>query len=239
MQHVKPTLEPSWLRTGTGQKSRKSNTVYESLKARIVIGELTEDSPITEQALARQFGCSQSTVREALLRLQEDGLVLRHSYRGTTVTAATDEEAIIMLRLRLNIELTALDAIIRNITPEKLAELRQIADLYDQLRADRDTYGVSEADIAFHMTLHQVADMPVVEPILQRAMLHLHRYLLIRHKDKMVWIGKIEASHSALLDAIEAKDRDRAADLTYQHTTSSTIEVDPSVRRTIVGDLEV
>lgn len=237
MQHASAIADLRWSRYDDHPKTKKSNAVYESLKRLIVIGDLTPASSITEQALARDYDCSQSTVREALLRLQEDGLVLRHGYRGTSVTEASDEETALMLRLRLSIELSALEQVVANITPDRIADLRVIADLYDERRAERDLYGVSEADIAFHMTLHQVANMPVVEPILQRSIIHVHRFLLTRHRPNLVWIKEIEASHSALLDAIEAGDYEAAKDLTYRHTTTSTIEVDPAIRQRLVGAL--
>ena len=68
------------------KRARKSDAVYQDLKRMILTGLLTSDSPITEQALAQEYGCSQSTIREALMALQEYGLVVRRGYQGTFVT---------------------------------------------------------------------------------------------------------------------------------------------------------
>lgn len=51
--------------------------MHAALKRAILFGQLPPDSPLLEQTLVAQFGCSQGTVREALLRLDEDGLVRR------------------------------------------------------------------------------------------------------------------------------------------------------------------
>ncbi len=65
---------------------RQRELVYATLKRRILLNELRPETALTELGVAQEMGCSQGTVREALLRLQEDGLVLREGHRGTTVT---------------------------------------------------------------------------------------------------------------------------------------------------------
>jgi DNA-binding GntR family transcriptional regulator len=51
------------------------------------------------------MGCSQGTVREALLRLEQDGLVTRRGYRGTVVSTTSLEEAAQMARIRIALEI--------------------------------------------------------------------------------------------------------------------------------------
>ena len=83
--------------------SRPSDLVYGIVKRRIILNELTPETVLTELGLAHEIGCSQGPIREALLRLQEDGLVVR-SGRRTIVTRLTEEEADEMLALRRRIE---------------------------------------------------------------------------------------------------------------------------------------
>ena len=78
--------------------SRPSDLVYGIVKRRIILNELTPETVLTELGLAHEIGCSQGPIREALLRLQEDGLVVR-SGRRTIVTRLTAEEADEMLAL--------------------------------------------------------------------------------------------------------------------------------------------
>ncbi|WP_428527246.1 GntR family transcriptional regulator [Roseibium sp.] len=219
------------------RRRRKADAVYVDMKRQILLGDLTPTSPITEQSLAQTYNCSQSTIREALLTLQEDGLVIRRGYQGTFVTQTTNDEAIILFRLRLNIETAAVDRITPNITQEQLDTLREIAQQYDSIRAKRDKIGISEADIAFHMTMLRFADMPVLEPVLLRTLLHLHRFIITRHTRNLVWIDKITASHHDLIDAIATKDPDRARKMTIQHATTNTIEVTEEVRMEVFAKI--
>src|SRR4029434_3333263 len=74
-------------------KERKSNAVYHSVKRAILLRRLEPGQALLEQQIAAAMGCSQGTVREALLRLEQDGLVARRGYRGTVVSTTSLEEA--------------------------------------------------------------------------------------------------------------------------------------------------
>lgn len=215
------------------KRPRKSSAVYEDMKRRILVGDLDAESPITEQSLAQNYGCSQSTIREALLTLQEDGLVIRRGYQGTFVTRTTNEEAVILLRLRLNIETAAIGLVLDKMTPALMAELRDLANAYEEARLVRDKFAISLADAAFHRALLRVADMPILEPVLMRTLLHLHRFIITSHQDNMVWAARIEASHAALLDAIESGDKEAATQVVIAHATANTIEVKSEIREKV------
>ena len=78
--------------------------VAQTLKREIMLGELAPGAVLIELALAERFGCSQGKVREALLNLQDEGLVQRQGYRGTLVSSCTAEEAVEMFRIRQQID---------------------------------------------------------------------------------------------------------------------------------------
>lgn len=218
--------------------SRKAHGVYKKLQERILIGDLTSESPITEQALAEEFGCAQSTIREALLRLQEDGLVDRRGYQGTFVTHSGNDEILVMIRLRMEIEAVAVQRFLEGYTPEQITDLRAKADTYNVRRRDRDRLGVSDADVDFHLTLLEAAGMPLLGPTLRRTLLHLHRFIVSQHRDNLVWVDKIEASHEAILDAVERRDAPLANRLILQHGTTNTIEVKSEIYRTVFSRLK-
>src|SRR6476646_11085809 len=83
---------------------RPADVVYGHVKRQIMLNELKPETALTELGLAHELGCSQGTIRETLLRLQEDGLVARTARRGTVVTRLTADEAQEMLILRRTIE---------------------------------------------------------------------------------------------------------------------------------------
>ena len=83
---------------------QRGQTILGELRRRIVLNELPPGSVLTELALAAELGSSQSSIREALLRLEGEGLVTRSGHQGTTVTDLHRTEAAEILGLRRRIE---------------------------------------------------------------------------------------------------------------------------------------
>ena len=157
--------------------SRPSDLVYGIVKRRIILNELTPETVLTELGLAHEIGCSQGPIREALLRLQEDGLVVR-SGRRTIVTRLTAEEADEMLALRRRIETRgALKAALHADGPA-LDDLRGILATMMEAAAEGDEYRVIEADKDFHLALFRLSGLDALGQILARCIMHSNRYKL-------------------------------------------------------------
>jgi DNA-binding GntR family transcriptional regulator len=157
---------------------RKADRAYDIIKRAILLRRYPPEAQLLEQSLAAEFACSQGTVREALLRLAEDGLVERRGYQGTVVTDTSLAEAVEMVRVRLSVErgvarvLAGID-----IGPARVALERLIGQMDDAHAAD-DLYRCSELDRAFHSQLARTAGMGQLSPIVQRCALHIHRFTL-------------------------------------------------------------
>lgn len=157
---------------------RASDVVYTTLKRRILLNTLKPEALLTELGVAQEFGCSQGTVREALLRLQEDGLVLRAGHRGTTVTPLDADVAAEMLALRRQIEVRAAAQAFAHATPEAIDGLRRTQALMDEAAAADDAYGLMLLDTEFHMQIFKLSGFRALEQILLRCILHSHRQKL-------------------------------------------------------------
>ncbi|MBL8654506.1 MAG: GntR family transcriptional regulator, partial [Alphaproteobacteria bacterium] len=106
--------------------ARPRDIVYSALKRRIVLNEIRPGEPLTELGLANELECSQGTVREALLRLQEDGLVQRSGHRGTMVTTLDPDAAEEILDLRKRLETRGALRAVRAYTQDAAAELKAL-----------------------------------------------------------------------------------------------------------------
>jgi GntR family transcriptional regulator, rspAB operon transcriptional repressor len=159
-------------------RARKGSVLYDDLRAQIVKGALKPGEPMLEITVARDYGCSQGTVREALMRLHEDGLVVRSGYRGTTVSTTSPAEAREMQFLRLHLETQGIgraaafmDAGLIDRLCGLVVEMEQAADAGDE-------YGLTELDCDFHLAIFGRAGLPALDAILSRCLLHLHRVTL-------------------------------------------------------------
>jgi DNA-binding GntR family transcriptional regulator len=185
--------------------ARPGDVVYRIVKRRIVLNELRPGRIVTELGLANELGCSQGTVREALLRLQEDGLVVRSGRRGTTVTGLAAEEAAEILALRRRIETRAAVRAAAAVDAPALDELRSMRAEMDQAAVDDDAYRLIEIDTAFHLTIFRLAELQALEQILVRCLLHSHRSKLWApgHGRRL---ADTAARHDVLLDRLARRD---------------------------------
>lgn len=208
-------------------KQRKSDAVFQDLKRRILTGDMGSDTPITEQALAHRYECSQGTVREALLQLQECGLVVRRGYRGTYVTDPGLVEAMLLLKLRTEIEIAGLAKSALNVTPGQLDDLRDMDHQLEECRTQQDVFSCAELDRNLHLKLFKIAEMPVLEPMLIRASVMLQRLMLPSPRPKSLWQSPAIVPHSVIFDAVETGDAQVATNAIKAHILSNAVLLAP------------
>jgi len=184
---------------------RPREAIYTRVKRRIVLNELRPGTVLTELGLARELGCSQAPVREALMRLQEDGLVLRNGHRGTTVTPLTPDEAAEILALRKRIEVRAAPRVVEAVDAEALERLAKIKVEMLAAARDGDEYGVIELDTAFHLEIFRLSGLRALEQILLRCILHSHRQKLWEPRHERPLVETAER-HDILYDHLAARD---------------------------------
>jgi len=155
---------------------RKGSAIYHAIRRAILLRHLEPGTPLLEQQIAAGAGCSQGTVREALMRLQQDGLVTRRGYHGTVVSDTTLEEAAQMACIRLELETAGIRSAVPAVKPSMLNELEGIIAAMEVAKQAEDPYELSELDRDFHLTVFQTAKMPALEPVLTRCALHVHRF---------------------------------------------------------------
>lgn len=184
---------------------RPRDAIYSLVKRRIVLNELHPGMILTELSLAGELGCSQGPVREALMRLQEDGLVLRKGHSGTVVTPLDPEEAAEILALRRRIEVRAAARAVRSLDAKSLDRLAMFRDRMMEAAEAADEYGLIEFDTAFHLEIFRLAGLRALEQILVRCILHSHRQKLWepRHRRPLV---ETAARHDVIYERLAARD---------------------------------
>ena len=209
-------------------RERKGNAVYHAVKRAIILATLPPGDALIEQQIAGAFGCSQGTVREALLRLEHDGLVSRRGYQGTVVSDTSPEEAAQMALIRIDLETRGARLATPVFTAADFAALEEIVGRMDCAEQTHDSYARSQLDRDFHMAIFRKAGLPALEPILTRCSLHMHRFTFagdppapvtaIRSDGQPLQSGP--AQHQEIIDAIAAGDPDRAAKTLHVHIDS-------------------
>ena len=195
---------------------RARDVAYAKLKRQIMLNKLKPGDAITELGLAQALGCSQGTVREALFRLQEDGLVLRAGHRGTTVTPLDPEQADEILALRRRLETRGALRAAQAVTAEALAQLRELQERMDAAARAGDEYGLILLDTDFHAAIFRLSGLGALEQILMRCILHSHRQKLWEPRHRRA-LRQTAARHRVLLERLEARDGEGLATALGHH----------------------
>ncbi|AWB24640.1 GntR family transcriptional regulator [Methylobacterium currus] len=201
-------------------RARRHLQVADGLRRAIMLGEIAPGAALLELDLAGRFGCSQGVIREALLLLQEEGLVQRSGHRGTRVSESSAEEAVEMLRLRRDLECRAARrACARPCgNPAALrADLEAQLALMEVAAAAGDPYALAEADREFHRRLFAEAGWPSLEPLLLRCLTHNHRFKLIAGPADLTHTAQ---RHLGILAAAESRDGPALASALAHHVAT-------------------
>ena len=214
-------------RTGRGHSVARSAAAFDALKHDIMLGELAAGEPLVELELAARFGCSQGTVREALLQLQEEGLVRRRGHRGTQVSDCTADEAVEMFRVRQQIECAGVLRALRNPSRDLVLELKALVEAMESAAREDDEMELAAFDRDFHRRLFRDADLPALDPILHRCLIHNHRFKISRSEGKRDLVLTAQR-HWPLVAAIEAGNA-TAAMASLEHHIATIVDFGPNV----------
>ncbi len=198
--------------------NRKSDAVYHYLKEKIIVGKLKPGEAIAEQQVADTCDCAQGTVREALFKLQQTGLVIRHDYKGTRVAGISRAEAMEIIQIRRQLEEQAGRIVASKITEEVRNRLFEILDAMCQAADAGEVYLCSAYDRLFHATLFHQANLTGLEPILERCALHMHRVTLFDRSFPLN-TSDVHALHSRIIETHCNGTPEEAAEAAGQHVS--------------------
>ena len=192
----------------------KSDLVTDALRELITDRQLSPGAPLRQRDLAEQFDVSYTPVREALRRLEAEGLVARDVHRGASVARTEPEELAENYRILAALEVLAGTLAVPKISDDDIAE---IEDLYQQVAAcDPGEERLAELNRRFHFRIYECARSP---------MLLLLMRLLWRSFPAGPQAGRPHAEsvhqHAQLIEALKRRDQDRVAAVIREHVLGS------------------
>jgi DNA-binding GntR family transcriptional regulator len=198
---------------------RAVDKAYKTVKGGIIAGRYPAGARITEQEVAATSGVSRTPVREALRRLQSEGLVDFTPNFGAVVTIWTEADSDEVFELRAMLEAYGAKRAARLASDQQLAGLRKLAEA--QLRESTERRPgyldrIGEINSRFHHALHDAA----ASPRLKRALSSLIEAPLVMKTFHMYTPDDLTRSaqhHLELCSALESRDPDWAASVMSSH----------------------
>lgn len=193
--------------------------IVDYLREKILSLELAPGSTMSRVDLQKQFNLSQTPVRDALLKLEEEGLVTVFPQYATLVSRVNLQQARQAHFMRRAIEADIARLLAENRSDALVADLKK-ANIRVRLEAEAEDYAAFlVADRAFHATLFRYADMMLVWAVLRSTSGHLDR--LRRLNLKNVGVDRIVRQHAELIEAIDQGNPDRADRALRDHLSST------------------
>lgn len=200
-----------------------SDSVYEDIKAKVMDHEIAPGARVGIEALARELDVSPTPVREALARLESDGLVVKRSlsgYRATELLTRQGVEELFEMRLLLEPRAAALAA--RNAEERQLDALEATLEGMQAHPGPTGPYAsyrdFAALDQRFHDAVAEAAHRPLLADAVERLHSHLHIFRLSNVQDAD---DPTLGEHERIVRAILRRRAEHAADAMAEHLNRS------------------
>jgi len=189
---------------------------YEALHEAIVSAELEPGRQLSENELADMLGVSRTPVREALVRLQDERLVVIVPQLGTFVTRISPEAVADAAFVREALECAAVRLTAQKADGEGLSQLQSNLGAQDRASAVADPVAFDRLDAALHGLLCELSGHPVAWRLSQRANGHLERIRRLSLREP-AYLSEMVREHHAVVAAVAEQDADAAERALREH----------------------
>ncbi|QBG35583.1 GntR family transcriptional regulator [Litorilituus sediminis] len=203
----------------------RTQLVVETLREKILSGEIKAGDPLRQAALAEELNVSRIPVREALLQLEAEGLVSFEPHKGATATELNADQVDELFELRAMIECNLLAASLPLLTEAKLAEATDILSQLDKALGKENAANTwSELNSRYHNCLYSAANRPQTQDLVNTLNKNADRYIRMH----LLWAGGISKAgpeHNQLLECCKSGDVEQAVEILRQHILGSRDEI--------------
>jgi DNA-binding GntR family transcriptional regulator len=188
----------------------KTDLVAALIREQVITGELAAGQQLRQRDLAQRFGVSQTPVREAMRRLESEGLLVCDTHRGFTVVAPDDGRIEENFQIRAALESLGASLAARRIDARGLIRLRELNDRMRALADDDPRY--ADLNREFHFTVYEYARSPLLLSLMRLLWASLHGGPRVRRTH-----AESARQHDEILQALADGDAAAASARTCRH----------------------
>jgi len=202
-----------------------SEAVTDTLRSAILIGQLKPGQKLPQAEIAEQLGVSRIPLRDALRRLEVEGLVIMDDRRGARVAGVSLEELDEIFQMRILLEPTCAEVAVGRLSNEEADRLIKLLVAMDETDGAEPLHAMG-ARRDFYQELYSMSGRPRITETILQLRDHVSRFHVLRHDD-----GCIHA-HQALRTCIENRDGEAAREVVRDHLVEAHLDQVPaSVRQ--------
>lgn len=192
------------------------DVVFNTLRQAILRGELKPGERLMEIQLANKLGVSRTPIREAIRKLELEGLVLMIPRKGAEVAEITEKSLRDVLEVRRALEELSVQLACEKITKEEIRELERVAKEFQQVVKSSDITEIAEVDVRFHDIIYTATDNQKLIQLLNNLREQMYRYRVEYLKRDGVF-PQLIAEHEAIIRHIENNEKEKATEVMCRH----------------------
>lgn len=205
------------------------DVVFNTLRQAILRGELQPGERLMEIQLANKLGVSRTPIREAIRKLELEGLVLMIPRRGAEVAEITEKSLRDVLEVRSALEELAVELACERISDEDVDKLRVAAKEFEEVTKTEDVTALAEADVKFHDIIYFATDNQRLIQLLYNLREQMYRYRVEYLKREEVY-ATLFTEHERIIESIAQRDKLAAKQVIGKHIDNQMIAVVDTIR---------
>ena len=205
------------------------DVVFKKLRKAILTGNLKPGERLMEINLAEKLGVSRTPIREAIRKLELEGLVQMIPRRGAVVTEITEKSMKDVLEVRRALDVLSVELACDRITGEEKEMLRKACQDFEDATKTGNLKEIAEQDVAFHDIIVEATRNSKLIQILHNLSEQMFRYRFEYIKD-FEQHDNLAKEHRAIYDSIMRCDKEKAADLAKMHVDNQETAIIRQIR---------
>ncbi len=186
------------------------DVVFNTLRKAILTGELKPGERLLEIHLANRLGVSRTPIREAIRKLELEGLVIMIPRRGAEVAQITEKSLREVLEVRRALDALCAELACDRITAEEEERLKQACDEFERATETKDATTIAAADVALHDIIVQATGNRRLIQLINNLSEQMYRYRFEYIKDENRHDNLID-EHRMIYESIIGRDKEKAA----------------------------
>ena len=186
------------------------DVVFKTLRKAILTGQLQPGERLMEVHLAERLGVSRTPIREAIRKLELEGLVIMIPRRGAEVAEITEKSLKDVLEVRRALDILSAELACTRITDEDVEELQNACKEFESATRTKDLTEIAKADVALHNIIVEATGNQRLQQMINNLAEQMYRYRFVYIKD-VTTHDMLIREHAMIYEAVKNRDIQKAA----------------------------
>ncbi len=205
------------------------DVVFNTLRQAILKGELAPGERLMEIQLAERLGVSRTPIREAIRKLELEGLVVMIPRKGAEVAKITEKDLKDVLEVRCSLEELAISLACEKIGEDQVKELKETLIDFENAMSSKDVTNLAEIDVKFHDIIYSSTGNQRLIQILNNLREQMYRYRVEYLKDSQSH-AKLLKEHKDIVSSLIKRDQEAATRDIKEHIYNQVMIVSKNIK---------